>query len=332
MNKRSAHPLNFGIDFQVNAAIVLMLENIEDLSTLRLEGKEDIEIKLNDDSYILAQAKSVENSNTDFHNVRANLKKSLETLSEAANQVGNVNRLIYITNSPNPIKEEESRPLFYGHAHWDFNDLPDSTKGIINGYLSQINNRLDTNLLSIHVLPFATSNDREKYKVVWMAISDFLENVGFPELRLRLHEVWSNSVFRNGSRQEEEIKITKKDIIWPIIVCITDNRQIYKDETIMATLDDGEYDIISRKYEGIINYCTERFEFVTSVISDYNAGRVIGRDAITRFVDERWMNYKDEFEFVALDDGIKEKLIKIILCIILKRRYDINDIKQKVKL
>jgi len=35
----------FGFDFQVNAAIVLMLENIEDLRSQRLEGNlEDIEV------------------------------------------------------------------------------------------------------------------------------------------------------------------------------------------------------------------------------------------------------------------------------------------------
>lgn len=58
---RRANAVNFGFDFQVNAAIVLMLENIEDVSALRLEGNyEDIEVKLNDGEYILAQAKSIE--------------------------------------------------------------------------------------------------------------------------------------------------------------------------------------------------------------------------------------------------------------------------------
>ena len=82
---RRANAVNFGFDFQVNAAIVLMLENIEDLSSLRLEGDfEDIEVRLSNDEYILAQAKSVEKSSTDFRNVRKNLEKSLMSLSEGA--------------------------------------------------------------------------------------------------------------------------------------------------------------------------------------------------------------------------------------------------------
>lgn len=43
---RRANAVIFGFDFQVNAAIVLMLENIEDLKSLRLEGNyEDIELE-----------------------------------------------------------------------------------------------------------------------------------------------------------------------------------------------------------------------------------------------------------------------------------------------
>ena len=58
---RRANAVVFGFDFQVNAAIVLMIENIEDLKSLRLEGNyEDIEIELENNQYILAQAKAVE--------------------------------------------------------------------------------------------------------------------------------------------------------------------------------------------------------------------------------------------------------------------------------
>ena len=41
--KRKADATLFGFDFQVNAAIVLFLENIKDVESLRLEGEEDID-------------------------------------------------------------------------------------------------------------------------------------------------------------------------------------------------------------------------------------------------------------------------------------------------
>ena len=44
---RRADAVLFGYDFQVNAAIVLMLDNIKALHTLRLESNnEDIDIEL----------------------------------------------------------------------------------------------------------------------------------------------------------------------------------------------------------------------------------------------------------------------------------------------
>lgn len=45
VNRRADATL-FGFDFQVNAAIVIMLDNIENMKSIRLESEnEDIEIK-----------------------------------------------------------------------------------------------------------------------------------------------------------------------------------------------------------------------------------------------------------------------------------------------
>ena len=81
MANRRASSVVFGFDFQVNAAIILMLENISDLKSLRLEGNyEDIDLTLSNNQHILAQAKAVVNSSSDFHNVRRNLQKALVSL------------------------------------------------------------------------------------------------------------------------------------------------------------------------------------------------------------------------------------------------------------
>ncbi|MBR5840398.1 MAG: hypothetical protein IKZ84_17800, partial [Victivallales bacterium] len=78
MTDRRADDLFFGIDFQINAGIVLMIEHIKDATFIRMESdKEDIEIELNNKCSILAQAKSVVNASTDFKNVLEKLKKAL---------------------------------------------------------------------------------------------------------------------------------------------------------------------------------------------------------------------------------------------------------------
>ena len=126
MSNRRADAGMFGFDFQVNAAIVLMLENIKTLSSVRLEGnEEDIVLTLNNKKKILAQAKAVQNGSSDFRNVRANLKKALTTLSEGA-QSADVDKLIFITNSANPFNDDSSRSVFYAPTRRKFSDLPPS--------------------------------------------------------------------------------------------------------------------------------------------------------------------------------------------------------------
>ena len=105
---RRADQVMFGFEFQVNAAIILMLRHIKSLDTIRIEGTyEDIELQLTDGEKILAQAKGVQLGSSDFHNVRANLKKALKTLSEGGNKATNVKQLIFITNSFNPFNDGE---------------------------------------------------------------------------------------------------------------------------------------------------------------------------------------------------------------------------------
>ena len=48
-NGSNASPEVFGFDFQVNATIFLLLDNIKDVKTIRMKGaSEDIELTMND--------------------------------------------------------------------------------------------------------------------------------------------------------------------------------------------------------------------------------------------------------------------------------------------
>lgn len=217
---RRANAVVFGFDFQVNAAIVLMIENIEDLKSLRLEGNyEDIEIELENNQYILAQAKAVERSSSDFRNVRKNLEKSLISLSEG-NQKVDAQRLILITNSPNPLNEEASRSIFWGDAHREFLSLPESSQELIRRYLDNINQPLDTDKFMIQILPFETDNDIERYKVVKRVVDDFIGdlNLNIPGLGKKLLSIWHEEVFENGTKKDAAIQLKKKDLICGIAI------------------------------------------------------------------------------------------------------------------
>lgn len=332
MTNRAATSVLFGFDFQANAAIVLMLENIKDMTSLRLEGSEDIEINLNDGSSVLAQAKSVVNSSTDFSHVIENLKKSIVSLSEAEHKTGAVRELIYIKNTRNPFNEKQLNTIFYGASQRNYSSLPTPLKDKINKIISKIENPLDVSKFKIQILPFETDNDKERYKCIMDVIGDFIPKLGNISIAKDiLHKIWINDIFRSGTKRASEIRLTKKDIVWPVIVLITQNGYFDEDE-----FDDSEVDELSRSYEAIINTCSEKYEFVTKVLCAYNGFHKEAKHSERKqtFIEteSNKFTYLFEGENVFLSSALQEKLLQIIVRNILNKRIQIDNIKNAVNL
>lgn len=271
MKNRRANAVLFGFDFQRNAAIILMLENIKELRSVRLEGnEEDIELTLETGRKILAQAKAVEKSSSDFSHVRENLKKALISLSEGA-QKADVQQLIFITNSPNPFNDVDSRSVFGGLPTCrSFFNLPPTAQEIVQNYLGNIDNPLDLQKFTVQVFPFETDDETERYKAVTQAVSDFIGslnvNVSYG-LGKWLLQVWHDDIFINGTKKDASIQLDKKDIIWPILVYETDINRC--DDDFSNQFDIGVYDEVVRLYGGTIDSCCERIEFFTKILYDY---------------------------------------------------------------
>ena len=332
MGNRRANSVMFGFDFQVNAAIVLMLKNIKELSSLKLEGEyEDIELKLEDGSYILAQAKGIEAASSDFRNVRKNLKKALNTLSEGSRDI-EVRKLILITNSLNPLKEENN--IFFGESYRDYNTLPPSSKKIIDNYLDEINESLDREKFMIQVLPFETDNEEERYKVVRQKVDSFIGmlDLSIPGVVDKILGLWQNNVFINGAKKDSNIKLEKKDIIWPIICIVTDvDRHSHES----LNIDDELYEEVIEKYREIVTTYSEKFELFTKVLYDYNNYKPDKRsnnEKIEEFIITHFKEYSLELKLTNSDEELEETLIKVILFNILRSRRIINRIKERVKL
>ncbi len=327
----NASPSAFGWDFQVNAAIVLMLENIHEVDEIRVEGElEDIELKLKNGKYIYSQAKSVIDRE-DYRNVRAKLKKALKTLSSAAKN-NNYDKLIYVTNSPNPFGIIDSMQAFYGDTHLNFQDLPESCKSIINNYQTNENNYdLDKSRLLVRVIPFHTEFLPERYKVVKGIVADFLGDIDTSTSGIvqKILEVWQRDLFLNCTMGDTEIKIKKSEFVWPIVVLMI---EVNRSEKVIQELDDSDIDEVVNKYQDIINNKVDRFEFATKVLSDYNNFTTSSNKKCSEFISNEWRKYKNDFNVNLLDEEIIENLIKIVIYKIIRKKHLINNIKKKVKL
>ena len=127
MGERNASASAFGWDFQTNAAILLMLENIKEADKIRVEGAdEDIEITLNDKTKIYSQVKAAAKPD-DYAHVIDKLTDALKTLNLDANN-GDGNLFTYTTNSPNPFNNQKTMSFFTGKTHLYFEELPDAAQ------------------------------------------------------------------------------------------------------------------------------------------------------------------------------------------------------------
>lgn len=332
MADRSATSVLFGFDFQANAAIVIMLENIKELSTIRLEGEEDIDIKLNDGTYILVQAKAVVESSTDFRNVLKNLKKSLQSLSDAGSSDLTVKEYIYITNSPNPFNEKQFNPIFYGTSQRNYDCLPKILKDKVDKAISKITDPLNLSKYKIQILPFETDNDKERYKNVWESIREFISQLGISNIsKEELHRIWKDEIFKSGTRKKPNLKLDKNAIIWPVIVLVTNNNN-YDEED----LDESEIVEIERLYNDIINTCSERYEFVTKILYAYNTYQIDKpqKERKRNFIKMQHQEFSDLFDngILGATDDINEKLLQVIIRNVLNKRIQIDSIKKTVNL
>lgn len=329
MPDRSATYTVFGFDFQVNAAIVIMLENIKELKSIRMEGKEDIELQLNNGNYVLAQAKSVVRASQDFTNVIVNLKKAMKSLGEAsANH--EVDELIYITNSTNPFNVKSESHIFAGlPSHRKYDELLPISQKKLDDIISKLTIPIDKSKLVIQTLPFETDNMIERYKYVRSAIEELLNKLGnLPISKEILHQIWQNEIFQSGTMGNQEIKLTKNDIIWPIIVLATNNDDYDED------LDEAQIEEVKRLYGTIIDTCTEQYEFLTKVLfafNDFGKDKIL-KDRIRFFISEKYIDFLYIVDAANINGELKELIVKVILRNILLKRYQIQKIKEQVNL
>lgn len=327
MGKRNASPSAFGWDFQCNAAILLMLENIKDADKVRVEGAdEDIEITLNNSTKIYSQVKSVSRPD-DYSNVTTKLEEALKTLNDACGN-GNGSLFTYITNSPNPFNNIRTMSYFTGKTHLYYDELHEIAKKKISEIISKKNYKnLDTAKFDVRVIPFYGKDPKNRYKEIQSTVNECLANIGIMDsgISVEILKIWQRDFFHNATILNTEVEIEKKELIWPLIVLVVDRASAneYK-----RNFNDDECEIIEEKYKLVINQKTMLYGFVTQIITDHRNSKL----SIKEFVNKNWEKYLDEVQEIKADDDIKESLIKIILYKILVKRQYISNIKKDVNL
>ena len=329
MRGSNASPTAFGWDYQVNAAIVLMLHHIKQAVNLRVEGKkEDIEITLCDGSKIYSQVKSVTKYD-DYRNVVAYLKKALGTLNQASKD-DSIHNLIYVTNSPNPFNNgNESIAYFMDLTILNYEELASKDQERIKGLIQSNGfNELELKKLKIVRIPFIGEDIINRYKCIKKYINDFLSslNIGNVNISGRLMTVWQADCFHNASTVNTSVVMTKERFVWPIISVLlefTSTCNYYND------LNNDEIEDIENKYKSYIDYQAMRYQLVASIIADYRRNNVSSID----YINCNWQKYSFiADDYPELEEYLRERLIKVVLQRIIKDYRVITDVKAGVNL
>ena len=176
--------------------------------------------------------------------------------------------------------------------------------------------------MDIRIIPFYGSDLKNRYKEIQACVNEFLASVNIDEygINTSIMEIWQRNFFHNAIKSDKTISISKKEMIWPLIVLVIDKTVAneYKKD-----FNDDEIEEINEKYKMIINQNTMSYNIISRVLSDYIESKMIQK----QFVVERWCNYLDITNNIDTDDNIKESIVKIILYKILINRRCISNIK-----
>lgn len=330
MKSSNAMPSAFGWDFQSNAAIMLMLKNIERASKVKVEGHtEDVEITFADGKMLMSQVKAVVKPD-DYSHVKEKLEAGLRTLNNAA-KLSDVEQLVFVTNSPNPFNVTATMFKFSSPLNIvPFSELPTVCQQAIDDICSSKGHDLKTEMLTVCVMQFHGENEDERYKVLTMLTSEFLNNLGIQNISTsQLLTLWQHSFAVNASQLTTSI--TKKRMVWPVIAI---RCEVGEDDAKLDNYDECDVADILQKYRSVINNNSERFEFISRVLSDFSEfhPEMKSKDRIKKFIDDNWRNYKDYFDLKKADKPTEEMVIHLAVTNVLRCRKVIAEIKGKVKL
>lgn len=193
---------------------------------------------------------------------------------------------------------------------------------------------MDTEKFAIQVIPFETDDRKERYKYIHAAVERYFSeepSISVYEVKHQILNYWQSSLLANGGNYDVRLRLSKADLIWPIITILVKPN----DESLYSNLFDPMLlDEVNDRYQPLIEDISGRFDFITKVISAYQSYQCSGtiQERREKFINSSWKDYETIFNISEFASDEKEALIKVILCNIINQQYKIRKLKSKVGL
>jgi hypothetical protein len=222
---------------------------------------------------------------------------------------------------------------FYGTATISYSDLDNTNKNFIDKILSQLKiTNFDLENFYIRILPFHTDNMQQRYLHISEKLKQYLGSI---HQQLTIHTgsilaIWQQELFKNGTKNNLTLNVTKRQLHLPIIVAELDQNRI---EEIVEVLDLGldvsEVEEISLQYKDMINNHVDNYEFFVKILTSYKKflqdnRSQYGRDCVSYFIDQWWKEFSDTFSIDNFSPFLQETLAKIVMYKIINNRIRIS--------
>lgn len=352
----------FGWDFQVNAAIFLFLKYLKNIESVKVEGKhQDIELQFKDDSYIYAQAKSIQNGSNDKR--RSKLEDAIISLVKTKVDYSKGDKLLYVSNYNAPIKEKD----LYNNQIVALKNVSDEKKEfiqIVNKIIKNLSSKLSSEQLSskrkkkflelierldkinkedfliCSIFPYInTEQPEDKYKVINDLILKTLtnnfniNNSNIFRFVKNILKNWQTEFLLNATIPDllKEKTMTKLELMLEIIAIISqDDTEGVKNLLSFELEDDmeNEYCVFYEKK----SFYHDRFDFINQLYEDFKVFKSNNNEKTKEFIMLEWENYKTEYvEFMQYNDiNAQEYLIKRDLYRLLSNKTNIKRIMDGV--
>lgn len=351
VDNQRAHKTKAGFTFQDLAAIILFIDNFDELKSIKAEGNhEDIDVELIDGSWIYAQAKMISdpiNSTPKYR--RRRMSESFTSLCNNLFQSTNpVSNIVYVSNCKDPVGEEETTTnSVYPIYPLRFDQLAEKTqsriekmlgKKIEKDYLRKENKTKEEvlNLLEkvfgIQIIPF---DPRYSYDDKFHSVQNYVENFLINRNLMRntslsIMRNWHDLFRENSESYSKDKVLTKKDLLWVIVVI--EFNQPFSTDTIASKLniDSAIMDEMNDRFKEVFDYISERLEFCARIWADKEEyvedSLMSSSSSIYDFINNSWQNYLKLLQVDNVSGEEQEALVKMVLYRILTKKSTIKNI------
>lgn len=333
MTERStnASGAQFGFGFQSAAALVLIAQNLKHIESVRVEAKKgDIQLRFEDETFLIAEAKAFTNPHRYQQHAKAKLKGALCALAHNSAKIGSqpLKRIMYVSNSQNALlwSKKEIRELL-NINDIQYGDFSDQLADTIKDILDKEGLELDLDKLSILLVPYFGEGEARYQSIDAYLNSNMWEAQVHPMVGhgRAVRVSWLQLLDEQVKDSEPNKEYSKSDLVWPLILLVIDQPQPIPDQLDIEALDG---DRLTSEYRRAVHVASEQWTLVNQVMKQYNQNRVSGKQM-------------DSFEFVrvyapkfiehtppTMPEDLALPFMKLVIYKILTARNVIGEIKK----